>query len=161
MRYQRRRDIATDGAVINDWVKRGYVVAILDPRGAGASFGNRMGDWSIDEALDGKEVIEWLASQPYSTGKVGMWGRSFMGGIQFMIAAMKPPHLTAIVPEVTTIDQYFRCPNGVVSTPPAPPKSIMFPLDTAGMKATPSQTVDADRKGVMLEAAVAEHGANI
>jgi predicted acyl esterase len=44
MRYQRRRDIAVDGAVINDWVKRGYVVAILDPRGAGASFGSRMGD---------------------------------------------------------------------------------------------------------------------
>ena len=54
MRYQRRRDIATDGAVINDWVKRGYVVAILDPRGAGASFGSRMGDWSIDEAWMGK-----------------------------------------------------------------------------------------------------------
>jgi len=39
MRYQRRRDIATDGAMINDWVRRGYVVAILDPRGAGASSG--------------------------------------------------------------------------------------------------------------------------
>jgi uncharacterized protein len=161
MRYQRRRDIATEGAVINDWVKRGYVVAILDPRGAGASFGSRMGDWSIDEALDGKDVIEWLASQPYSTGKVGMWGRSFMGGIQFMIAAMNPPHLTAIVPEVTTIDQYFRCPNGVVWTPPAPPKSIMFPLDTAGMKANPTQMVDSDPKGIMLEAAVAEHTANV
>jgi putative CocE/NonD family hydrolase len=161
MRYQRRRDVAIEGPTINDWVKRGYVVAILDPRGAGASFGSRNGDWSIDEALDGKEVIDWLAAQPYSNGKVGMWGLSYMGGIQFMIAATKPPHLKAIAPQVATIDQFFRNPNGVVWTPPAPPKSVMFPLDSAGMKANPSQTVDADPTGTMLQAAVAEHAANV
>lgn len=161
MRYQRRKDIAIEGSTINEWVKRGYVVAILDPRGAGASFGSRNGDWSIEEALDGKEVVEWLAAQPYSDGGVGMWGLSYMGGIQFMIAATKPPHLKAIVPQVATIDQFFRCPNGVVWTPPRPPKSVMSPLDTAGMKASPPQTVDADPKGIMLEAAVAEHGANV
>jgi putative CocE/NonD family hydrolase len=159
MRYQRRRDIAIEGPTINDWVKRGYVVAIVDPRGAGASFGSRNGDWSIDEALDGKEIIEWLAAQPYSDGKVGMWGLSYMGGIQFMIASTRPPHLKAIMPQVATIDQFFRNPNGVVWTPPAPPKSVMFPL--AGMKANPSQTVDADPTGTMLQAAVAEHAANV
>jgi putative CocE/NonD family hydrolase len=161
MRYQRRRDIAIEGPTINDWVKRGYVVAIVDPRGAGASFGSRNGDWSIDEALDGKEIIEWLAAQPYSDGKVGMWGLSYMGGIQFMIASTRPPHLKAIMPQVATIDQFFRNPNGVVWTPPAPPKSVMFPLDTAGMKANPAQNVDADPKGIMLDAAVAEHAINV
>lgn len=70
MRYL-RRGTSTDVTLINDWVKRGYVVAVLDPRGAGASFGSRNGDWSIDEVLDGREVIEWLAAQPYSSGKVG------------------------------------------------------------------------------------------
>ena len=159
IRYQ-RRGFATDLAMINDWVKHGYVVAVLDPRGTGASFGSRW-DWSWEEALDGKDVIEWLATQPYCNGKVGMWGFSYMGGIQLLIAATKPPHLVAIVPEVTTIDQYFRCPNGVVWMPPAPPKSIMYPLDMAGMKAKPPQTVDEDPNGVVLTAATAEHAANI
>jgi len=159
-RYQRRGS-STDVAMINSWVKRGYVVAVLDPRGAGASFGSRAGDWSLEEALDGKEVIEWLAAEPYCSGKVGMWGFSYMGGIQFMIAAMRPPHLVAIIPEVTTIDQFYRCPNGVVWTPPAPPKSLMYPLDTAGTSAKPAQNVDVDPNGTMLTAAVAQHAGNI
>ncbi len=157
-----RRGSSTDVNMINEWVKYGYVVAVLDPRGAGASFGTRLwGDWSLEEALDGRDVIEWLAAQPYCNGKVGMFGYSYMGGIQFLIAAMRPPHLVAIIPEVTTIDQYFRCPNGVVWTPPAPPKSITYPLDMAGTTANPAQNVDTDPSGVMLTAAVNEHTDNI
>jgi putative CocE/NonD family hydrolase len=159
-RYQ-RRGAWTDTALINDWVRHGYIVAILDPRGAGASFGCRVGDWSREEALDAREVIEWLAAQPYCNGKVGMWGLSYMGGIQYMIAATRPPHLTAIIPEVTTIDQFFRCPNGVVWVPPRSPKSITYPLDTAGMSANPAQHVDEDPNGIMLTQAVAEHKDNI
>ncbi|MFC1864026.1 CocE/NonD family hydrolase, partial [Thermodesulfobacteriota bacterium] len=56
-RYQRRGHW-TDIDLINNWVQHGYIVAILDPRGAGASFGYRPGDWSWEEALDGKDVIE-------------------------------------------------------------------------------------------------------
>ena len=159
-RYQRRGNW-TDFDLINSWVEHGYVVTILDPRGAGASFGSRMGDWSLEEALDAREVIEWLAAQPYCSGKVGMWGFSYMGGIQYMIASTRPPHLAAIVPNVTTIDQYFRCPNGVVWTPPRSPKSITFPLDTAGKSANPPQNVDEDPDGAMLTQAVEEHKNNI
>lgn len=159
-RYQRRGPW-TDTALITDWVQHGYIVAILDPRGAGASFGCRSGDWSMEEALDAREVIEWLAAQPYCNGNVGMWGFSYMGGIQYLIAATRPPHLKAIVPNVATIDQFFRYPNGVVWTPPAPPKSIMYPLDIAGKSAKPPQNVDEDPDGTMLTRAVAEHEANI
>jgi putative CocE/NonD family hydrolase len=159
-RYQRRGPW-TEIDLINDWVQHGYVVAILDPRGAGASFGYRPGDWSLEEALDGREVVEWLAAQPYCNGKVGMWGFSYMGGMQLLIAATRPPHLKAIVPAVTTIDQYFRHTNGVVWTPPRPPRSIVYPLDTAGKAGQPPQNVDEDPNGVMLTRAVAEHEANI
>jgi putative CocE/NonD family hydrolase len=159
-RYQ-RRGVYTDFDLINTWVGHGYIVAVLDPKGAGASFGYRVGDWSWEEALDARELIEWLAAQPYCSGKVGMWGFSYMGGIQFIISATKPPHLTAIVPEVTTVDQFFRCLNGVVWTPPRSPKSITYPLDTAGTSAKPAQNVDEDPNGTMLTAAVAEHEANI
>ena len=90
-----------------------------------------------------------------------MWGFSYMGGIQFLIAATRPPHLKAIVPDVATIDQFFRHPNGVVWTPPDPPKSKTYPLDTAGRSADTPQNVDEDPDGVMLTEAVAEHEANI
>jgi putative CocE/NonD family hydrolase len=159
-RYQRHGPY-TDFDLINEWGRHGYVVAVLDPRGAGASFGWRPGEWSREEALDGKEVIEWLAAQPYCTGKVGMWGFSYMGGIQYMIASTRSPHLKAIVPDVATIDQFCRCPNGVVWTPPQPPQAIQKPLDMAGMAARPPQTVDEDPQGIMLAAAVREHEANI
>jgi putative CocE/NonD family hydrolase len=159
-RYQRRGPY-TDFDLINDWVEHGYVVAVLDPRGAGASFGWRPGEWSREEALDGKEVIEWLAAQPYCSGEVGMWGFSYMGGIQYMIASTRQPHLKAIVPNVATIDQFCRCPNGVVWIPPEPPQAIQKPLDMAGMATQPPQMVDEDLEGIMLTAAVREHEANI
>jgi len=159
-RYQRRGPW-TDFALINDWVEHGYVVAVLDPRGAGASFGYRLGDWSWDEALDAREVIEWLAVQPYCSGKVGMWGFSYMGNIQYLIAATRPPHMVAIIPDKDDIDQFFRCPNGVVWTPPDAPSAIQKPLDMAGPKAQPPQNVDEDPDGIMLAAAAREHEANI
>jgi putative CocE/NonD family hydrolase len=160
IRYHRRGAL-TKISQVNDWVMSGYVVAILDPRGAGASFGFREGDWSMEEGLDGREVIEWLAAQPYCNGKVGMWGLSYNGGIQYMITSTRPPHLAAIVPEVTTIDQFFRCTNGVVWVPPRSPKSVTYPLDTAGTSAQPAQNVDEDPSGAMLTEAVKEHEANI
>jgi putative CocE/NonD family hydrolase len=159
-RYQ-RRGAWTDVDLINDWVRHGYIVAVVDPRGAGASFGCRKGDWSWEEALDARDVIEWLASRPYCNGKVGMWGFSYMANIQFLVAATKPPHLAAIIPEKDDVDQFFRCPNGVVWTPAGSPKSIQYPLDMAGTSAQPVQNVDEDPSGTMLTQAVAEHEANI
>ncbi len=159
-RYQRRGPW-TDFALINDWVEHGYIVAVLDPRGAGASFGYRLGDWSWEEALDAREVIEWLASRPYCSGKVGMWGFSYMANIQYLIAATRPPHLKAIILDKDDVDQFFRCPNGVVWTPPDAPSAIQKPLDMAGLKAQPPQNVDEDPNGIMLTAAVKEHEANV
>jgi uncharacterized protein len=159
-RYQ-RRGAFTDLNLINDWVEHGYIVAVLDPRGAGASFGHRDGEWSWEEALDAREVIEWLAARPYCNGKVGMWGFSYMANIQFIVAATRPPHLIAIIPHQDDIDQYFRCPNGVVWTPRESPQAGQKPLDLAGLKAEPPQMVDADPSGIMLSQAAAEHAANI
>jgi uncharacterized protein len=159
-RYQRRGP-HTDFDLIDDWVMHGYVVAVLDPRGAGASFGYHPGEWSWEEALDGREVVEWLASRSYCNGNVGMWGFSYMGGIQYIITATRPQHLKAIVPSMAIIDQYIKCTNGVVWTPVEPIKSIQRPLDMASLKAEPPQMVDADPSGIMLTQAVAEHEANI
>ena len=122
---------------VNALVKRGYVVISDDARGSGASFGQHRYDWSQEEALDCKEVIEWAATQPWSNGKVGMIGGSQMGAMQLLIASTHPPHLVSIVPGVTTIDQFMRHPNGVNCMLPGSP---VVPLPTP----TPGTPVDGD-----------------
>jgi uncharacterized protein len=120
---------------VNFLVKRGYVMIADDARGSGASFGQHQYDWSQEEALDSKEVIEWAARQLWCDGKVGMIGVSQMGAMQLLIASTRPRHLVSIVPTVTTIDQFMRHPNGVnVMLPgspvvPLPPPSPGTPVD--------------------------------
>lgn len=78
---------------------RGYVMITQDVRGR---FGSE-GDWYPfkNESQDGYDTIEWAAALPYSNGKVGMWGGSYVGATQFLAAIAKPPHLAGICPTVT------------------------------------------------------------
>ena len=57
-----------------------------------------------DEATDGYDTIEWAAALPKSNGKVGMYGFSYPGATQWLPATLRPPHLTAIVPAMTSSD---------------------------------------------------------
>ncbi len=52
----------------------------------------------MNEARDGHDVVEWFAAQPWSTGKVGMWGGSYGGSDQWATIKEMPPHLTTVVP---------------------------------------------------------------
>ena len=61
-----------DGLALRSLLRAGYVVAVADIRGKGASFGHRRGFQDRTEARDGYDLIEWLARRPYSTGAVGM-----------------------------------------------------------------------------------------
>lgn len=78
---------------------RGYVVILQDVRGRFAS----EGDWYPfkNESNDGYDTIEWAAGLPYSNGKVGMFGGSYVGATQYLAAIAKPPHLAGICPNVT------------------------------------------------------------
>ncbi len=78
---------------------RGYVVFLQDVRGRYTSDG----EWYpfIHEAEDGYDTIEWVAAQPYSDGRVGMFGGSYVGATQMLAAAAHPPHLAGICPVVT------------------------------------------------------------
>ena len=58
-------------------------------------------DVFIDEINDGYDTIEWAAIHPWSTGKVGMCGASYVGATQWLAAISQPPHLAAIAPNVT------------------------------------------------------------
>lgn len=76
------------------YASRGYVVIIQDCRGRFDS----EGEWYpfVNEGPDGYDTIEWIAKQPWSNGKVGMTGVSYVGYVQWMAAVENPPHLTCI-----------------------------------------------------------------
>jgi hypothetical protein len=78
---------------------RGYVVVAQDTRGRYTS----EGEWYVfkHESLDGHDTIEWAAALPYSNGKVGMYGGSYVGATQMLAAISSPPHLAGIMPIVT------------------------------------------------------------
>jgi predicted acyl esterase len=80
------------------WCEAGYAVAIVDPRGAWWSEGEANYWGARQEGEDAYDVIEWLAAQPWSNGKVGMSGVSYFTLIQWRAAAARPPSLAAINP---------------------------------------------------------------
>src|SRR5256885_2387268 len=78
---------------------RGYVTMIQDVRGRFSS----EGEWYTfkHESADGYDTVEWAAALPYSNGKVGMFGASYVGATQMLAAMAQPPHLAGIFPVVT------------------------------------------------------------
>lgn len=86
------------------WCAHGYAVVNPDPRGALASEGN-VNYWGRQLAEDGYDVIEWIARQSWSTGKVVMSGNSWLAVSQWYIAAERPPHLIAIAPWEGLVEQ--------------------------------------------------------
>src|SRR5207249_912166 len=66
----------------------------------------------------GYDVVEWLATQPWATGKVGMYGVSAAGISQLHTAREHPPHLTAIEPSVASLDFYADTvyPGGIFNS---------------------------------------------
>nr|MBN2277747.1 CocE/NonD family hydrolase [candidate division Zixibacteria bacterium] len=90
------------------YARRGYAYAVQDCRGR---FGSE-GEWVpfFNEPEDGYDAIEWLAVQPWSNGKVGMIGASYLGWVQWWAARENPPHLVTIIPNVSPPDPYFNIP---------------------------------------------------
>jgi hypothetical protein len=90
------------------YARRGYVFAIQDCRGRFSS----TGVWEpfMNEAKDGYDAVEWLASQPFCNGKVGMIGASYLGWVQWWAASRHPPHLVTIIPNVSPPDPFYNVP---------------------------------------------------
>jgi len=88
-----------------DWfASHCYLVLTQDIRGLYASAGE-FTEFANDRD-DGYDSVEWAARLPGSTGKVGMYGSSYVGATQWLAAETAPPHLTTIVPSNTASD-YF------------------------------------------------------
>lgn len=87
------------------WVKNGYAVINVDPRGTWYSEGDAT-YLSPEEAQDFYDVIEWAGTQPWSNGKVGLSGVSYLTSSQWRVAELNPPHLAAINPWEGWTDTY-------------------------------------------------------
>ena len=93
------------------FVPRGYAVVLVDMRdryrseGSGTYFHSA----TPHTGHDGYDIVEWIAEQPWSNGRVGTVGSSYAGQVQIRTALERPPHLTAIWPDVVTTNNYANC----------------------------------------------------
>ena len=94
-----------------------YAFVVIDWRGRSASrTAARARPAGPAAPTDGYDTVEWIATQPWSNGKIGTWGPSALGAAQFRTASREPPHLVCAVPVVMplnlTYDIYF--PGGAL-----------------------------------------------
>jgi putative CocE/NonD family hydrolase len=97
------------------FVDRGYGVVMQDVRGRYASEG--VFDPPAAEGRDGSDTLDWIAGEPWSNGKVGMIGGSYLGIVQWRVALLNNPHLKAISPVVSGDDEYrdrYYSPGGAM-----------------------------------------------
>jgi uncharacterized protein len=98
------------------FAKRGYVVVAADSRGRNDSEGT-FDPYEAKNKTDGYDLVEWIAQQPWSNGKVGMIGFSIGGWFNWWTASLVPPHLAAIAPTGAPPDAFENVPyqNGVLT----------------------------------------------
>ncbi|KAH7035736.1 Alpha/Beta hydrolase protein [Microdochium trichocladiopsis] len=105
--YRKRDGTAVRDAMNHPYVaSRGYACVRVDMRGAGDSEGLLLGEYLKQEQDDALEVIDWIASQKWCTGSVGMIGISWGGFNSLQVAARRPPQLKAIISICSTDDRF-------------------------------------------------------
>jgi putative CocE/NonD family hydrolase len=139
-------------------VKHGYIVVVVDARGLGASFGMVRNPITLEEGKYGYEITEWIASQSWCSGNVGMFGHSYSAIMHFMIASQNPPHLKAIFPSMASFDFYHLVyPGGIF-------RKIHSEIRSASLRkqeGDPVAPVDEDSLGAMLAQAKEQHKNNL
>src|SRR5262245_12821277 len=95
------------------FASRGYVLVVQDVRGRGDSEGEY--NFYLTDADDGYDTVEWLATQPWCNGRVGMLGFSYLGEVQWLATRARPPHLVCIAPTASGgLDGIFNYLGGAV-----------------------------------------------
>ncbi len=151
-----RKDDATaarDYPIHTYFARHGYVSVRVDIRGFGASEGVPTDrEYSEQEQLDGERVIAWLASQPWSSHDVGMFGISWGGFNAIQMAMRRPPALKAIL-AVDATEELFHDDihyiDGLMHIDEFELNMDMAP----GMTGAPDYTLDEKVLGPRFEAA--------
>jgi putative CocE/NonD family hydrolase len=104
---------------IEFFTSHGYACVIVDVRGSGASTGSRTMEFSPEEIADGKEIVDWIIRQPWSNGKVGSTGVSYVGTTAEMLLVNQHPAVKACIPRSNIFDlyNYIMFPGGVRAGP--------------------------------------------
>lgn len=132
---------------LGDMLKCGYAVAVVELPGTGASFGRTNMAFEA-MAQQANEVLNWIAAQPWCDGNIGMYGNSWQGQTQFAAASTGNPHLKAIFPTATWMDNYssIMYPGGVYD------KAFVnfFAWSQKILSSDVITPVDRDRDGTLL-----------
>jgi putative CocE/NonD family hydrolase len=154
------RSMVDEESLARELLRYGYVLAIANARGTGASTGYRNGEFSTREQEDAYHIVEWLAARDWCDGHVGMWGRSYSGMTAYNAAAQAPPHLDAVLSEMSGPMVYeLIYPGGAYQDEFIRVWSnLVRDMDT-GRQGAPAR-MDSDPSGAMRDAAVAEHADN-
>lgn len=125
-------EIESELEAIRRFVDADYAVAIVESRGAGASYGVSDGFFTGRDARDMKALIDTMTHEPWCSGKAGMYGGSNHGMIQEITACEQPENLMAVIPCDCSMDFYYQnFPNGVSALPDMPPNHHQeLPLGT-------------------------------
>ncbi len=76
---------------------QGYLVVVQDTRGKFHSEGEyRVQD---DDRNDGYDTMDWIVRQPWASGRIGTYGCSYLGEVQYLLAKMRHPNHTAMIPQ--------------------------------------------------------------
>jgi X-Pro dipeptidyl-peptidase len=135
-------------AFVEAYVPLGYAVGIAHVRGTGESEGC-LTVGGPEEGEDGYRLVEFLASQPWSNGKVAMMGTSWVGTTPIETAVLAPPHLTTIVP-ISPVTEWYRYyfekgahrvngdpPPGSSATDPAVDAALSLPPGPRTLRSDP------------------------
>lgn len=84
------------------WAERGYTVVLQGTRGRYESSG--VYEPLIHEESDGKQTLAWMKKQPWSNEKIGMWGGSYFGYTQYVLADAYDPKVSAFIIQLASTD---------------------------------------------------------
>jgi putative CocE/NonD family hydrolase len=151
--FNRRTQFEMQKADFERFMAAGYAVALLEPRGNGASFGISEGFFDRNSGKDIGCVLDAMTAEDWCTGCAGMLGGSNLGQSQQLALAAAPKSLKAVIPQDANPNFYYQnYTNGASSVP-----------DRPGFQESvkPGVPVDEDKDGSMAEAAANEHSRNM
>jgi putative CocE/NonD family hydrolase len=86
--------------------KAGYIIVKVDVRGTGASFGTRTGEYTPQEVMDAKDILDWIVQQDWCDGNIGSYGTSYEGTTAELLCATQHPAVKAVIPGWSDFDVY-------------------------------------------------------
>lgn len=133
-------------------LQHGYAVIVVERPGTGASFGVMDPSFEVG-AREADEILDWIAAQDWCDGTIGMYGDSWQAMIQFAAASTGNPHLKAIFPVSSALDNYqaVTYPGGVYNKA----FGSFFSWSNTALQAL-AVPVDGDSDGALLAQARAE-----